>query len=358
MPDTHEDIRQRLFDAAWETPAFAPAAERTVARARRRAAFTIGGGAILLAAVVVTIFTLGDGTPLADQHRTGEPVRSGDPRETLVDTTTGDHSAFDVLPPGAWLYDITRDGSRIAFSAEADGRNQVWIMDMDGTGLRQLTRDPFEAIDPTWSPDGTRIVYVGFGGGHSRDLFVIDVEGGKSHKVVTEPGDPWNPRWSPDGSRILYWAWTETDDQSEVPMTTTSTEVRSVKVESGRVSVLAGGQDQRAAFEGDWDGQSGRIAFIATRSGMGSGQARHSLWLMDGDGSRKEQQLSLDADDASDTAWSPDGSQIAFIVSRHGKSYVHVFDLATGDDREIGPGEYMVWVDDGTLLMQEFFPGR
>ena len=358
MPDTHEDIRRRLFDAAWETPVYAPAPERTVTRARRRAALTIGGGAILLAAVAVTIFTLGDGAPLADQHRTGEPVHGDDPRETLVDTTTGDRSAFDALPPGAWLYDITPDGSRVAFSAEAeDGRTQVWIMGMDGTGLRQLTHDPFEAIDPSWSPDGTRIVYVGFGGSDSRDLFVIDVEGGKPHKVITEPQDPWNPRWSPDGSRILYWASTETDVPSEVPTTTTSLEVRSVMVESGRVSVLAGGRDQRAALEGSWDGQSGRIAFIAARFKTGGGHASHSLWVMDGDGSRKEQLLSLDAGGASDTVWSPDGSQIAFIVSQHGESYVHVYDLATGEDREIGPGEYIVWVDDGTLLVQEFLPG-
>ncbi len=56
--------------------------------------------------------------------------------------------------------------------------------------------------------------------------------------------------------------------------------------------------------------------------------------------------------------WSPDGSQIAFIVSQHGESYVHVFDLVTGEDREVGPGEYIAWVGDGTLLVQEYLPGH
>ena len=228
-------------------------------------------------------------------------------------------------------------------------------MGMDGAGLRQLTHDPFEATDPSWSPDGSRIVYVGFGGSDSRDLFVIDVEGGQPDKVMTEPEDPWNPGWSPDGSRILYWSSPETDVPAEVSTTTTSLEVRSVRIESGRVSVLAGG-GSTAALEGAWDERSGRIAFITARFKMGRGDANHSLWFMDGDGSRKEQLLSLDADDASGTAWSPDGSQIAYIVSRHGGSFVHVFDLATGEDREVGPGEYIVWVDDSTLLVQEFLP--
>ena len=48
MPDTHEDIRRRLFDAAWDAPAYAPAAERTVARARRRAGTTIIGSTLVV----------------------------------------------------------------------------------------------------------------------------------------------------------------------------------------------------------------------------------------------------------------------------------------------------------------------
>jgi Tol biopolymer transport system component len=356
MPDTHEDIRRRLFDAAWETPAFAPAPERTVTRARRRAALSVGGGAILLAAVAVTIFTLGGGAPLADKHRTAEDVHGDDPRETLVDTSTGEHSAFDALPSGAWLYDFTRDRSRVAFVQEASGRNQVWIINMDGTGLRQLTHDPLEATDPAWSPDGSRIVYVGFGKGDSRDLFVIDVAGGRPERVMSEPEDPSNPGWSPDASRIVYWSWVETDALSGVSTTSTSIEVRSVNVESGRVSVLAGGKARRGAWDGAWAVRSMRIAFFEARFVMGSGHADHSLWLMDADGSEKEHLLSLDVDDASSTSWSPDGSQIAFVVSRNGGSFVHVFDLDMGEDREIGPGAYVAWADDDTLLVQEFLP--
>lgn len=359
MPeDTHEDVRRRLFEAAWDTPTFAPAPERTIARARRRAALTISGGVAVVVVAAVAIVLAAGGVPSVEQDRTAVEGSEGDPREYLIDVTTGAVVRFDRLPGGSWLYDISPDDSRVTFVKETEGRNQVWIMNMDGTELRQLTHDPFEATDPAWSPDGAEIVYVGFGRGDSRDLFVMDVAGGQPHKVMTEPEDPWDPRWSPDGSRILYWASTETDVPSEVSFSTTSVEVRSVTVKSGRVSVLAGGRDQRAALEGAWDGQSGRIAFIAARFTMGSGHADHSLWLMEGDGSRKEQLVSLDVDDALSTAWSPDGSQIACVVSRHGGFFVHVFDLTTGEERQVATGEYAVWVDDGTLLVQEFLPAH
>jgi Tol biopolymer transport system component len=358
MPDTHEDIRRRLFDAAWETPAFAPAPERTVTRARHRAALTIGGGAMLLVAVAVAIFTLAGSPRPIDQDRTGGDVHDADPRESLVDTTTGDRSEFGALPAGASLYEISPNRSRVTFVKKKDGRNQVWVMNMDGTDLRQLTHDPFEAIDPAWSPDGAEIVYVGFGRGDSRALFGIDVAGGRPHRIVSEPEEPWDPRWSPDGSRILYWVSVVTDAPSEVSLTSTSEEVRSVVVATGRVSVLAGGGDHRGAWEGAWAEQSGRIAFIQAHFTMGSGHADHALWLMDGDGSRKEKLMSFDVDDASYTAWSPDGNQIAYVLSRHGGFSVHVFDVPTGEDRQVATGEYAVWVDDGTLLVQEFLPGH
>jgi Tol biopolymer transport system component len=358
MPDTHEDIRRRLFDAAWETPAYAPMPERTVARARRRAALTIGGGAILLVAVAAAIFALAGSPRPIQQDRTARDVHGGDPREALIDVTTGDRSAFEALPAGASLYDISPDGSRMTFVKETNGRGQVWIMNIDGTELRQLTHDPFEATDPAWSPDGAEIVYVGFGRGDSRDLFVIDVASGRPDRIMRELEDPFDPRWSPDGSRILYWASTETDAPSDLSLTTTSVEVRSVVIATGRVSVLAGGGAHRGAWEGAWDETSERIAFVAARFSFGSGHADHSLWLMDGDGSREEKLLSFDVDDASSTAWSPDGNEIAYVLSRHGGFSVHVFDLATGEDRQVATGGYAVWVDDGTLLVQEFLPGH
>ena len=59
---------------------------------------------------------------------------------------------------------------KIVFAAnDANGNSQIYKMNADGSGLRQLTNFPAsgEAIQPSWSPDGQRIVFANFTGATS-----------------------------------------------------------------------------------------------------------------------------------------------------------------------------------------------
>jgi Tol biopolymer transport system component len=363
MPeDTHEDIRRRLFEAAWDEPAFAPAPERAVPRARRRAGVTISGMAVALMTVAAAIVVSFGSAPLANRE-TGIDVLDDDHREYIVDVTTGERTEYGSLPSSAWLYDISPDGSKMTFIADTSGRNQVWVMDMDGTDLRQLSDDPYEAIDPDWSHDSSSIVFVGFGGSTERGLFVVDVESGLVDRVhqdtsrLAKAGDVWNPEWSPDGDVILYHS-SVVSDEAPVPgtpnqVTSTVGQVRSVDIETGRVGVLTGG-GLVDAWDATWS-NDGRIAFMRARLPWSS-DPNLGLWMMSGDASGKEMLRSLDADGAWSPSWSPDGRQIAYVVSEGGRSSIHVLDLASGEDRAIARGEYAKWIDPDTLLVQESLP--
>ena len=52
------------------------------------------------------------------------------------------------------------DGRKIAFTSERDGNSEVYVMNANGSGQRNLTRDPAYDADPTWSPDGRKIAFV------------------------------------------------------------------------------------------------------------------------------------------------------------------------------------------------------
>jgi hypothetical protein len=52
----------------------------------------------------------------------------------------------------------------------------------------------------------------------------------------------------------------------------------------------------------------------------------------------------------------PDGSRIAYTRIDGSDPRIHIFDLSTSQDRPIAPGEFAIWVDDDTLLVQEILP--
>ncbi len=116
-------------------------------------------------------------------------------------TTTVD--VFDSEP--AW----SPDGARIVFTRiypNQNYRNEIWIMNVDGSSLRYTGIEGFGA---RWSPDGTKIIFTNIGdwgppGLKGSDILTSHIDGTNLQKMTNTPGDEWYPSWSPDGSKIVY----------------------------------------------------------------------------------------------------------------------------------------------------------
>ncbi|MCK6580332.1 MAG: hypothetical protein L6Q98_19740 [Anaerolineae bacterium] len=93
------------------------------------------------------------------------------------------------------------DGQQIVYLAPgSEGYDEIFVMDVDGTNIRQLTRGNFDVQNPTWLPDGRQIGYSRYNGGSS-STYVLNVDTQRS-RVFIAGGTC--PRWSPDGSSIAY----------------------------------------------------------------------------------------------------------------------------------------------------------
>ena len=105
---------------------------------------------------------------------------------------------------------FTPDGKQIIFASDrTDKRSQIYVMDADGTNVRRLTNTTATATLPSVSPDGRRIVYAVQSGteqtGITSDIFVMNIDGSNPTRLTRDSiAINSDPSWSPDGTRIVF----------------------------------------------------------------------------------------------------------------------------------------------------------
>jgi Tol biopolymer transport system component len=99
------------------------------------------------------------------------------------------------------------DGKLIAFSRTVDNTSQVFVMDSDGSNLRQLTFDNSPATFLEWSPDNRIIAYaLRSVDGLQDDIHLIDIVSGESTKLPEVLGRKWAFQWSLDGRKAAFFS--------------------------------------------------------------------------------------------------------------------------------------------------------
>lgn len=81
---------------------------------------------------------------------------------------------------------------------------QLWLIDLDSGQQQPLTGGDGSFSSPQWSPDGSRIAYIGQGGDGDSQLHVLWLASGRVTEITDGPYSPSALSWSPDGSRIAF----------------------------------------------------------------------------------------------------------------------------------------------------------
>ena len=239
--------------------------------------------------------------------------------------------------------DWSPDGTRIAFGSIKDGRSWVCVIDADGSGLRRLAEG---SPDPDWSPDGSRIAFTHPsplpGGRIGSEIWVVNADGSGPRQVTRSGTFKGGPSWSPDGTRMAFILvrnpGSPTNPRPQIGIVNADGTGERVLTREGRVNVrrepdgavtvLETADDANAPA---WSPVDDRIAFwsgIETRYGQ--------VWTIRSDGTESRQLTEDPAHrNSDDPSWSPDGKQILFSTGRGGRNELWVMDADGGNERKV-----------------------
>ncbi len=219
------------------------------------------------------------------------------------------------------------EAGEIVFVVNQNGWNEIWVMGSSGENRRRLTDPPPSGSDaagnmsPAASPDGKRIVFVGSGEDSAEDqntheLYVMNADGSDVRQLTNNETLDADPTWSPDGEQIAF-VRAESWGSEQVQMS-----LRVIDPNGSGEHVLR--QEEEANKNGAvflnspaWSPDGTRIAF--TRTTIGPAEFAPAIYVMGSDGSG----LKKVADDAAQPAWSPDGERLAFTGAGDGETCFH-----------------------------------
>jgi dipeptidyl aminopeptidase/acylaminoacyl peptidase len=262
---------------------------------------------------------------------------------------------------------ISPDGSRIAFTVRSiaprrDGyRHALWIVPADGSApARPLTLGRRTDTSPRWSPDGRTLAFLSdraavFQAGGAADrpapseapreggvqAWLLPMDGGEARQVTRLPRDVTDVTWSPDGGSlcVVSASLSEAPLPKRTPEETPDPDIRQIDrlyyqlngagftfdrpgklwridLDSGAARRLTGGPADDS--QPRWSPAGSRIAFVSSRHPDADLKYRQDVYLVGAEGGRVERLTAGRGDQFFDApTWSPDGEWIAAVGQRN-----------------------------------------
>ena len=217
------------------------------------------------------------------------------PTLAVTPTATTAAAALSVTPVGG-------GSGQIAYASDRTGVPQIYLVDLASQSLVQIADMPEGACQPSWSPDGKKLVFISPCKGkdeiyYGAGMYIVNADGSGLTPIGTVPGGDFDPAWSPDGSSIAFTS-----------LRSGQMEIFIVNVDNlSSITQITKGVKGVESRQPAWSPDGTQIAYAVKRFGV------YQIWLMNSDGSNPKQivRSGVTFSDYLPT-WSPDGSLILF----------------------------------------------
>jgi len=203
---------------------------------------------------------------------------------------------------------ISPDGEQICFAVETVSKDKkkyhsnLWMVNSDGSNLRQFTFGEKSDSSPVFSPDGKTIAFTGKRNDHP-GIYLISVTGGEARELVTKDGSFASVSFSPDGKKILC-AFRQNDPPPG-----------NEKKKNGQTKEPAAEDEKKKPKkEAPLYRHITRLFYRLDGEGFRPKDGYH-IWVFDVE-SGEGKQLTRGRYDEERPAWSPDGRRIVFVSNR------------------------------------------
>lgn len=249
-------------------------------------------------------------TPTSPSTATSTPA----PTSTSIPTATDTSVPTDTPVPTATLkttaQPLTNISQQIVFVSDEDGDAEIYIVNSDGTGLLNLTKNDIPDSFPAVSADGQKLAFASILN-NGPDIFVMDLNGDNLTQITNGEGSNFMPSWSPDGQKIAFVS--DRDDDFEI---------FTINVDGTNLTQITN-NDTEDVFPA-WSPNGEWIAFSSSISG------NPDIYIVHPDGTNLKQITFSNNYDGDVATWSPDGNWVTFVSERTGNKEIYAVSINDG----------------------------
>ena len=262
---------------------------------------------------------------------------------------------------------FSSDGKKIVFHSDKNGPSDIYIMNADGSGVKQLTFNNANDNSPVWSPDGRKIVFASERDSGNSEIYIMNADGSEQKRLTNHFGDDSHPKFYDNGRRIVFNSERTTKDTS-LDWSHRSHEIFTMNIEGSDVRQLTSFNTVCTYPSVSPDGKKLLFRRVTLDPGFNwdltTAKRNSEVFVMNMDGTNV---INLSSNSAYDgwPCWTPDG-KIIFTSNRGGVPFKGQLYMISADgtelkqltDKENSYIQASVSADGKTIICQHDFEGN